>query len=198
MKNYVEHTADGRIISTGVCQDEAVAYKREHSEFIVTETEVNYPAIEGKYFDGLAVVSMVGKPSPNCVFNYTTKTWEDPRTLADIKEAKWSEIKKARDATEYGGVTFAGIVFDSDAESQRRISGAVNMAMLAASAEGTEFSISWTAQDNSVVPLDGNGMIGLGMAVAQHVSTQHTRARLLRETIETASTIEEVNNITWS
>ena len=73
------------------------------------------------------VVSMAERPSAFHQFDYTSKTWVDPRTLADYQEKKWSEIKKDRDTAEYGGVNFLGKMFDSDATSQLKINGAVNI-----------------------------------------------------------------------
>ena len=84
------------------------------------------------------------QPSPNHTFNYTTKQWEDPRTLADLKAAQWNLIKSARSQAEYAGFTWDGSTFDSDAISQNRITGAVTLAQMSPT-----FVINWILADNT-------------------------------------------------
>jgi hypothetical protein len=142
-------------------------------------------------FNG-ALVDMPPQPSHHHVFNYTTKQWEDPRTLADLKSAQWVTIKRARSAAEYAGFTWDGSTFDSDAISQNRITGAVTLAQLS-----PNFTIHWTLANNSTRTLSQADMIAVGVALGQHVQTQFTKAQALRLQIETASTPEQVAAVVW-
>lgn len=57
---------------------------------------VDAQVVEGNYFDFVSgkVMSAGRAPSPHHVFNYATKTWEDPRT----PETQWSVVRRQRDA----------------------------------------------------------------------------------------------------
>lgn len=138
------------------------------------------------------VVGMPEKPSTNHQFNYTTKQWEDPRTLADHKAEKWRNIKANRDAAEHGGFTWDGSVFDSDALSQQRITGAVTLAQMLPA-----FTTVWTLANNSTRTLSAADMFAVGVALGVHVSTQFLQGQLLRAQIDEAATAQEVEAIHW-
>jgi hypothetical protein len=131
-------------------------------------------------------------PSLHHVFNYTTKQWEDPRTLQDLKDAKWATIKQARSASEYAGFTSDGSTFDSDAISQNRITGAVTLAQMSST-----FSIDWVLADNTVRTLNQSDMLAVGAALGAHVAAIFAKGVLLREQIEAATTAEEVAGVVW-
>lgn len=133
------------------------------------------------------------RPSPQHEFDWATHTWVDPRTLADLKAERWAAIKVARDAAEFGGFTWDGSAFDSDLTSQSRIQGAVQLSNL----DPTGFSLVWTLADNSTRTLNAVQMQQVGVALAQHVDTQHTKARTLRAQIEAATTAEQVAAVEW-
>lgn len=144
------------------------------------------------YVSGGEAVSMGTRPGPHHEFDYATGTWFDPRTISDLRETKWAEIKKARDTAEFGGFEWDGSTFDSDLASQSRIQGAAQLAQLT-----PEFTIDWTLQDNSVRTLDATGMIAVGIAMGVHVSAAHAYGRSLRAQIEAAQSAEEINAIHW-
>jgi hypothetical protein len=125
-------------------------------------------------------------------FDGAKLVWHDPRTLADLKAAQWELIKQARSNAEYAGFTWDGSVFDSDAISQNRITGAVTLAQLSPG-----FTIDWTLADNSVRTLNQADMIAVGVALGQHVQTQFTKAQALRVAIEAATTPEDVAAVVW-
>lgn len=108
--------------------------------------------------------------------------------LPEVRLALWQQVKTQRDGVIDGGAPTAIGVVDSDELSRSNISGAALGALIAQSAS-TPFSIEWTAKDNSVHTLDAAGMIGLGLAVLQHVSAAHDRARDLRAEIEAATDV---------
>lgn len=143
-------------------------------------------------FEGV-VMSKGAKPSPHHIFDYATKRWIDPRTLQDFKSAKWQEIKLARSEAEFGGFDWDGSRFDSDAISQSRIQGAVQLAAMSPA-----FTVDWTLADNSVRTLDVAGMAAVGAALGAHVAAQHTQARGLRVQIDAATSSAQLENINWS
>lgn len=120
----------------------------------------------------------------------------DLRTLADRKAEKWSAIKRARSAFEFGGFTWDGSAFDSDPASQSRIQGAAQLATLA-SLNGQPFSVQWTTADNSVRELSGHDVIQVGVALGAHVLASHAHGRQLRASIEAAQSSEELEQVSW-
>lgn len=146
---------------------------------------------ESAYYDGEVV--NIGRPETvHHEFDFALRAWVDRRDLAFYKDERWGLIKKARDDAEFGGFTWDGSVFDSDSVSQSRIQGAV---VLAGGVES--FSISWTLADNSTRLLSGSEMLGVGVALGEHVNAQHERARALRAQIAAATSVNALQAIVW-
>ena len=131
-------------------------------------------------------VSIGEAPSPHHIFDYAFKQWVDPRTLDEIKNQKWTEIKAQRTQLEFGGFIFEGHMYDSDQVSQGRIMGAA--------LAGVEQV--WTLADNSTITLAGAKLLELYGAMQQHVATAHERGRIARQAIEAATTKEDVEAVT--
>ncbi len=135
--------------------------------------------------ENLNVVTIVVEP--NKTFDYVSKTWIDPRTIEEVKQQKWEEIKLKRDELEFGGFEFENNLFDSDANSQLRIATAALIGV----------KVEWTLKDNTIVELDPEQLIGLKNALALHISNVHERGRIARSKIELSSTIDEIESITY-
>ena len=131
-------------------------------------------------------------PGPTWLWNCDQLCWVDTQTLEGHRITKWAEIKDARSAAEYGGFTWNGSTFDSDAISQARIQGAVQLASMA-----PDFSTGWTLADNSVRALSAADMLAVGMALGVHVALQFSRAQALRVLIEAAETVEMLAALGW-
>jgi hypothetical protein len=132
------------------------------------------------------------QPSSHHTFNWQTKQWEDPRTLQDLKAAQWTAIKQARSNAEYAGFTWDGSTFDSDAISQNRITGAVALAQMSST-----FSIGWILKDNTVRTLNQSDMLQVGAALGAHVAAIFAKGVLLREQIESATTVQQIEAVVW-
>lgn len=188
--NYVVHLPNGRILQSGSCQIECLQFHaREGAIAIEVEDFVDPNEF---YVSGGTLIPIPVKPSNHHKFNYTLKQWEDPRTLDDLKAEKWRNIKANRDSHEYGGFTWDGSVFDSDATSQQRIAGALQLAQLS-----TTFIIDWTLADNSIRTLDAQEMGYVALALGSHVSEVFSHAQELRAQIEETSSIEQLETIHW-
>lgn len=106
--------------------------------------------------------------------------------IEDLRADVWEAVREARDRAEWWGCSTPLGRADSDPDSQRKVAGAVQMAMIAQAA-GAPFSIDWTMQDNSSVTHDASAMIVLGVAVGQHVAACHAIALAKRSAIEAAA-----------
>jgi hypothetical protein len=60
-----------------------------------------------------------------------------------------------------------------------------------------DFTIDWTLANNSVRNLNGEDLANVGAALGMHVAAQQAKARLLRSQIEAATTVAEVDAVTW-
>jgi len=174
--------ATGRVVSSGTTQ---------LPQSLVSDTLDVLVGAQGRpgasYVEAASVVEIPVKPSAHHVFDWAAKTWVDPRSLQDLKDARWAEVRQERDSAEFGGFTWDGSRFDSDAISQQRITGAVTLAMM-----NSAFSIGWTLADNTVRTLNAADMIAVGVALGQHVNACHERARVLRGEIDGAETVGDV------
>lgn len=182
-------SSTGRVLFSGSASEPA-ALANPGTAVLVGEQH------EDGWIEGGLHYPLPAQPSPHHVFEYTTKQWIDPRTIQELKDAKWSEIKTARNAAEFGTFTWDGSAFDSDAASQSRIQGAAQLATLALM-NSQPFSIDWTLADNSVRTLNAQDMIAVGMAMGEHINAQHAKARIKRQAIEAAIAVAEVEAIAW-
>lgn len=193
MIHFYTYDTSGKVVARGSCMgtDYPVLEAKAVEEGLnIAQGEAPRSAC---FVDSVGVVQLVGvAPSPAHQFDYSVKAWVDPRTLQDHRDEKWAQIKAARDAVEFGPFTWDASIFDADAESQQRISGAVQMASLSSA-----FSIDWTLADNTVRALTATQVIALGIALAQHVGAAYATARALRDQINAAATIAAVEAIVW-
>ena len=116
-----------------------------------------------------------------------------PVDLEGEKTKAKTQITIARNSEEFAGFMAYGKLFDSDADSQRRILIAASTAQII----GEEFSIDWTCADNSVITLTQTQTIGLPLLMAHYGDQLHQKARLLKAEIDSATTLDEINNVVW-
>lgn len=133
------------------------------------------------------------QPTTNHTWDDQALVWVDPRTLQEIKDAKWESIKLERETRETGTFQWNGHTIDAD---KARINGASTGALIANGA-GVPYSDAWTLADNSTISVTGDDILAMGVALLQHVSACHARARDLRLLIEAATTKDQVDAITW-
>lgn len=197
MSYYVYHTPNGEI--TVHCNPAEGTLPNELSWCTFLEVPESVTRDTHKIVDSVPVeYSTTGKNRRNnkpglwSVWNPSTEDWDDPRVLQELKSAQWETVKAARTAAEYAGFTWDGFVFDSDAISQNRITGAVTLAMLS-----PEFVINWVLADNTTRLLDQSSMAQVGGALGAHVAAQFAHGVTLRAQIEAATTQAEVEAIVW-
>lgn len=109
-----------------------------------------------------------------------------PPSREELKAA----VNALRDQKETEGFVFGGKLFESDERSVARIS---NAALTAQSmlALGQEFSITWTAMDNSEVDLLGADMLLFQASLTARAGALHEHAKALKLQITNAATDED-------
>ncbi len=181
MSNFVFVTIrpDGKVESTL-----SSPYDRAAS---AGEIKVDYVPPLSAYWDAeLEVFVDIGElPSKFHAFDYNTKQWIDPRTLDEIKDQKWAQIKQQRNAMEFGGFVYNGNTYDSDQVSQGRIMGAASAGV----------DQVWTLADNTTVELTAQQLKELYIALQSHIANAHERGRVARQAIYEATTAEQVEAI---
>jgi len=189
---YIEVTPNGKIINSGTAYvaDLLDIYKSGIDTFLIETTKpVN---IYESYYADNEVVNFSPQPTTYHIFDYTIKQWVDPRTLDDLKFQHWETIKVQRTETECSGFTWDGSIFDSDAISQQRIAGAVQLASM-----NPLFSTNWTLADNTVRTLNQQDMLAVGMSLGEHITTVFTKGQTLRMSIDLATTKDAIEAIYW-
>jgi len=137
--------------------------------------------------------------APALVDGVWTMSWivrdRTPEELVAAKAAKLAAVKAQRDMAIDAGVDVAGVGrFDSDPLSRANINGAVTGAMLAQGA-GQPFAVNWKMQDNSIIALDGAGMIAVGLVVLGHVTACHENAQAIGLAIDAAEDFDTLEAI---
>lgn len=145
---------------------------------------------------GLTVEEIAAKDVPAGV-EYTIMDAEEIQPdIVELRANKWAQIKAERDRLEQSGVPYLGKILDSDTVSVQRIAIAVQAAQ-AAIAAGQPFTLEWTTQDNTPLTMNAGQVVGMSVALAMYSDSLHQAARALREQIEAAETVEELEVISW-
>lgn len=136
-----------------------------------------------------------------------------PDVAAAIELAACAPVDESFDPERFGSVTsgdytiqaerFADVLDEMHAlhvlhwsETEKHRAGlSMRPDYLAAMAPG--FTVDWTLANNSVRNLNAADLANVGAALGMHVAAQHAKARLLRSQIEAATTVAEVDAVTW-
>ena len=116
---------------------------------------------------------------------------DETATLEAKKAVAKAKLKLNRDQAEWAGVETPLGRVDSDPNSQRKISGAVTLAMLG----GQNFTIDWRMADNTTVTHDHDATVATGLAVGQHVAACQAHKNSVEAEIDAATTEEELEAI---
>jgi hypothetical protein len=139
------------------------------------------------------------RPSADHVWNRLAKAWVDPRTIAELQDAKWETIKAAREAATVDPVLatpFGAIDADEKAlkNIERTLSGLAALASLGQAVN----TIDWTMADNSVKALTPQQLSMVTALLLQRGQKAYATARDLRETIySNRATPESLKAVQW-
>ena len=113
-------------------------------------------------------------------------------SLEDVKSEKIAILKKERDVREEAPVEYKGKIWDFDTKSRDRI----NAAATALEVGGVE-TITWTAYDDTSLELTAEDLKTIVALAAIRGDALHKNYRELRDAVNGAETIEEVESIIW-
>ncbi len=149
------------------------------------------------YFSVGTHYSIPERASASHIFDWAAKQWIDPRTLPDLKDAKWKAIKSAREAEIASNLVTQYGTFDADDRARSNITDAILMLQTLASA-GRPTTIDFTLADNSTVTLTTSELVTVGLFLGQKVQIAHATARARRLDINAATTAAQLEAITWA
>mgnify|MGYP003311713375 CR=1 FL=1 len=114
-------------------------------------------------------------------------------SLDEIKQAKLVELKSMRDTLEVEPIEYNGNLFDYDDKSRERLR---NKRQEIEDKGGTG-TIPSTLADNTEVVIGLQDFIGINNAATERAELLHFKYRTLREQVDEATTVEELNAINW-
>lgn len=184
----------GEITKSTYCDEDYIVFQYDS----VTEDYIEGTYKHGEYYveDGQAV-SIPTNPGPNYTFNYTTKQWEDLRTLQEVKDVQWEKVKASREAELTSPLLTPFGTFDATISAQKSITDAILLLQTLA-AIGNPQNIDFTLADNTTVTLTTPEMVQVGLILGARTQELYSKARPLRAQIDAATTISEVEAIIWS
>ncbi|UZV39925.1 hypothetical protein OIBDGNHJ_00055 [Campylobacter phage PC22] len=114
--------------------------------------------------------------------------------LKYAKEFKKDEIDKAKNKAIEGGVSYKDKIFQSAEKDRNLLTSTVSL--FAITKQFTEGFV-WISKDNEAVPFTLEELIELGGIMANSVNINTIKARTLKDKVEQAKTLEEIETIKW-
>lgn len=135
-------------------------------------------------------VEIPAQPSISHRFDYEAGEWT--LDLDDAKADTWIRIKADRTAAEFSTFVWNSNTFQCDQISQMRINAAVQAAVI-----DDAISMIWTLADNTTQTFNATELKQIGKALSDHIKQCHDRGRILRGDIDAATTVEDLEAISW-
>ncbi len=114
-------------------------------------------------------------------------------TLADAQARQWAAIKAERDRRLHGTFECLDHTFDVDCVN---VAGAALDALIA-KLNNQDVAQLWVLADNTAATFDADQMIAIGRACKSYVGELWAISQALRAQIEAATTVAEVEAVTW-
>lgn len=135
-------------------------------------------------------------PPAEGTWRWSGTRWQRVTTLAEVKAVKWAEIRAAAVAADQANITLGSHVLSADAESRVALFQQVQIALMAVQ-DGIAFSVDWEKADGTTVTLTANQVKTIVRAIDNRALQIKATARTVRAQIQAATTIEQVEAITW-
>ena len=112
-------------------------------------------------------------------------------SLDELKAAKLTELKAARDSRETSPIEYNDHLFDFDEKSYSRITAAIYALDVSG---GT---IHWTTADNDTVEVSADNLRGVIASAAVRSNALHIKYRGYKERVNAAMNASEVRAVVW-
>ena len=132
-------------------------------------------------FNG-ALTPFPPSPGEDWAWDWMELDWRLPASaLTAAKARKCADIDAERDRQRYSGVTYKGVRFDSDAVSERNITGWTSA--VAAGIPVPE-GFTWRSADNRDIPFTAEDILGLAAAMVAKTTACYQRAWQLKALVD--------------
>lgn len=169
----------------------AQVYKDGVWNYIEDNRGKEYWLADDEYGTPARTMKELGVFPANAVF-------EAPKKPLDLaKEDKKTELKSMRDGLEVEPILYNGNYFDYDEKARDRINAGIISLDVATKALGKEATISWTTADDTEAIVTANDLRGVIANVAVRSDELHIHYRTKRELVDNATTVAEVEAISW-
>ncbi|ECP5911200.1 DUF4376 domain-containing protein [Campylobacter jejuni] len=135
----------------------------------------------------------------NLYFEYLLAISQEDERLNILKEKKKHEIQTKRDEALERGLIYKEHTFQTREKDKLNINGAVTNLMLDIQSEANSISeIIWIDINDEKVTFTPQDFLKFASMVAYHTQEITFKANILKERIEQAKTLEEIQSIKWN
>ncbi|EAH4458288.1 DUF4376 domain-containing protein [Campylobacter coli] len=118
------------------------------------------------------------------------------KTLEELKELKLEELKAIKEE-KLLFMPFKNTTFQIDTEAKINISGKVSEIMLANLNNTPLENIAWIDKDNRIITFSKDEFLEFGVNIAKYTESIIFKNDELRNKVKNATSLEELNLITW-
>ncbi|ELE5913697.1 DUF4376 domain-containing protein [Campylobacter coli] len=118
------------------------------------------------------------------------------KTLEELKELKLEELKAIKEE-KLLFMPFKNTTFQIDTEAKINISGKVSEIMLANLNNTPLENIAWIDKDNRIITFSKDEFLEFGVNIAKYAESIIFKNDELRNKVKNATSLEELNLITW-
>lgn len=132
-------------------------------------------------FNG-ALTPFPESPGEDWAWDWMELEWRlPPGALKDLKDRMRADIDSLRDRHRYSGVSYRGVIFDSDPVSAGNLTGWTTA--VAAGIPVPE-GFTWRSQDNRNIPFTAQDILGLAAAAVAKTTACYQRAWQLKALVD--------------
>lgn len=121
---------------------------------------------------------------------------EGDTELESARARRHTDVKRWRSEVIYTNLSTPYGVFQCNPDFRQDLTNSILLAKELIILD-QPVAFAWTLLDNSVVTLGMQDLVTIGLILGQRVQTAHARARELRTLIDSYTTVEQVNALTW-
>lgn len=193
MRYAIYNIASGEIVRIVNCAAAQLqAQLDEHHSAVASDTATD----DGHYIAGGKSIARPERPSANHQWDFWTRAWVDRRTIEELKAAKWEAIKAQRQAVIDSPLVTQFGVFSCDARGRDGLKEVIQLSKDLAGLDMAS-SVRFTPADNMRREFTGAQIAQVGRQMAQKTQRAHDIADSLRSAIGAASTVSELEAVSW-
>lgn len=195
MTKYYTYRDTGEIVGSGDCPESMVGLQADPEKGIYAA--IGEASWSADYLDGGVLTKKPHRPTKYHVFNYGTKQWIDPRTLAELQAARRAYINASRLAANQTYFTHEGKQIAADALSRGDIDG-INGQVANTGDFPAGWPGAWKCLDNTWLPVTTIAQWkALYTSMVNQGTANFAHAQALKGQIDATTAPEQVAAVVW-